>query len=87
MAEPEGLSFPCDYPVKAMVRTEQGAHEAVINTMARQAIFSKEDDVSVRLSRNGSYKSITITVRVHSRDHLEAIYQDLRELDSVVMTL
>jgi hypothetical protein len=55
--------------------------------MARQAIFSKDDDVSVRLSRNGSYKSITITVRVHSRDHLEAIYQDLRALDSVVMTL
>lgn len=84
--EAQGLSFPCDYPVKAMVRTEQGAHEAVMQVMQKQAIFSS-DDVSVKLSRNGAYESITIQVTVHSRAHLESIYTDLRALDVVVMTL
>ena len=84
--EAQGLTFPCDYPVKAMVRTEQGAHEAVMQVMQKQAIFSS-DDVSVKLSRNGAYESITIQVTVHSRAHLESIYTDLRALDVVVMTL
>ena len=87
MAEARGLEFPCAYPVKAMVKTEPGAHEAVMGVMERQAIFSREKDVSVRLSKNGAYESITIKVTVHSRAHLESIYQDLRALDPVVMTL
>jgi len=87
MAEPQGLEFPCAYPVKAMVKTGQGAHEAVMEAMERQAIFSRKDDVSVRLSKNGAYESITIKVTVHSKAHLESIYQDLRALEPVVMTL
>ena len=87
MAEAAGLSFPCAYPVKAMVRTEPGAHEAVMVAMERQAIFSRERDVSIKLSKNGAYESITIQVTVHSRAHLESIYQDLRALEPVVMTL
>lgn len=87
MAETTGLTFPCAYPVKAMVKTEPGAHEAVMAAMERQAIFSRENDVSVRLSKHGAYESITIQVTVHSRAHLESIYQDLRALDPVVMTL
>lgn len=87
MNEAQGLEFPCAYPVKAMVRTEQGAHEAVMGVMEKQAIFSRETDVSVKLSRNGAYESITIAVTVHSRAHLESIYADLRALDAVVMTL
>ena len=87
MAEQQGLEFPCAYPVKAMVRTEQGAHEAVMAVMERQAIFSRDKDVSVKLSRNGAYESITIQVTVHSRAHLESIYADLRALEPVVMTL
>ncbi len=87
MGEATGLEFPCAYPVKAMVRTGQGAHEAVMAVMERQAIFSREDDVSIKLSKNGAYESITIEVTVHSRAHLESIYTDLRALEVVVMTL
>lgn len=82
-----GLSFPCRYPIKAMVQATPSAHYAVLETIQRHASFDHQDDVSIRPSRNGRFQSLTVTVAVDSRSHLEGIYADLHALDAVLMTL
>ena len=81
------LEFPCRFPVKAMVRRSDGAQQAVLRMVEQHVEISRSDDVRVRASRNGKYESITVTVSVESRDHLERIYADVQALEVVVMML
>lgn len=83
--QPAGLTFPCRYPVKAMCET--GACSAVLDVVARHIDFCPESDVRTRLSRNGRFESITVTVEVQTRDKLELLYAELRRLDAVKMML
>jgi putative lipoic acid-binding regulatory protein len=82
-----GLTFPCRYPVKAMVHARPSAHYAVLETIAQHASFDHDQDVSLRPSRNGRFQSMTVTVAVDSREHLERIYAELHALEVVLMTL
>jgi len=82
-----GLEFPCAYPVKAMVRTSVEARRAVLGAVARHTEFSHRNDVRVRPSRNGRFESITVTIQAASREQLEAVYEEVRALEAVVMTL
>jgi putative lipoic acid-binding regulatory protein len=86
-SDEKGLEFPCAYPIKAMVRTSAEARRAVLSAVARHSDFSHREDVRVRPSRNGRFESITVTIQAASRAHLEAVYEDVRALDAVVMTL
>ncbi len=81
------LEFPCRWPVKAMVRTGEGAMHDVLAAIARHADLPGEEEVRVRPSRNGRFESITVPIEARSRSHLEAIYGEVRALDAVVMTL
>ena len=44
-------------------------------------------DFTTRDSANGKYISVTVTIRAHSRVHLETIYRDLKASGRVVMVL
>ncbi|MGK7297226.1 MAG: YbeD family protein [Candidatus Wenzhouxiangella sp. M2_3B_020] len=81
------LRFPCRYPVKAMTRTQDHAIEQVLDAMAETGAKPDRDSVSVRPSRNGRFQSITVDMQADSRRELEAVYERLRALDIVVMTL
>lgn len=86
-SDQQGLTFPCSYPVKAMVRAGAESRTTVLRTVARHSDFNHRDDVRVRPSRNGRFESITVNVQAQSREHLETLYTELRALDVVVMTL
>ena len=81
------LEFPCHWPVKAMVRTDDEAMHDVLAAIGRHAELPAEDQVQVRPSRHGRYESITVVIEARSRSHLEAVYSEVRALDVVVMTL
>lgn len=82
-----GLEFPCDYPVKAMVRTGQGVQDQVLQAVRQHVSLSDAEPIRVRPSRNGRFESITVTVKAESRQQLEHVYGALRSLDVVVMML
>jgi putative lipoic acid-binding regulatory protein len=84
-AQPEGLRFPCRYPIKVMA--DSGACPEVLAVVRRHADFAMPDDVRTRPSRNGRFEAITITVAVQTRAELEALYADLDRLDAVKMML
>lgn len=81
------IQYPCDFPIKVMGR----AHDAFLPAMADIARgFDPGFDpgsIEVRPSSSGNYLGLTLTVRVTSREQLDALYQALHghEMVSVVL--
>lgn len=86
-SQAEGLTFPCEYPVKAMGANKDDFHDEIYQCIKAHAPEVSKEGVQIKTSKNGKYLSVTVLVYAQSRDHLIAIYQDLRALDSVVWTL
>jgi len=70
-----------------MMLSSDEARKAVLSTVSSHVAFDPEHDVRQRPSRSGRYESVTISLRVASREQLERIYIDVKKLDAVVMTL
>ncbi|MCX7545564.1 YbeD family protein [Marinicella gelatinilytica] len=87
MNQAEGLTFPCEYPIKAMGANEDNFQEDVYQCIKQHAPEVSKEGVQIKTSKNDKYLSVTVLVYAQSREHLINIYQDLRELDSVVWTL
>jgi putative lipoic acid-binding regulatory protein len=81
------IRYPCDFPIKVMGR----AQDAFLPAMAQLVQgFDPDFDpatIEVRPSSSGNYLGLTLTVRVHSREQLDALYRALHghEMVSVVL--
>jgi putative lipoic acid-binding regulatory protein len=78
-------SFPCVYTFKVFGRSSETfverVREIVELTLGRVPL----DSMKVRRSAHGRYLSVTILARVHSRDQLERVYEDLRAEREVLL--
>ena len=83
----QGLEFPCEYPIKAMGRSEEVFALTVLEIVSRHVGPVSEDQVRTRASDAGNFQSITVTIQVESRSQLEAIYQALADHELVLWTL
>lgn len=81
------LTFPCDFPIKAMGRDAEDFEATVLALVRRHAPDLKEQAVSVRPSRNGRFLSVTVTIRAVSQEQLDAIYRELSSSEAVLMAL
>ncbi|MER1966774.1 DUF493 family protein [Castellaniella sp. GW247-6E4] len=81
------IVYPCDFPIKVMGR----AHEDFARVMAEVVLgFDPAFDaatIEIRPSSRGNYVGLTLTVRVESREQLDALYRALHghEMVSVVL--
>lgn len=85
--EESPLKFPCDFPIKAMGKSDCDLDMTVVEIVRRHAPDLSEGAVKTRDSRQGNYIAVTVVVRATSRDQLDAIYQDLVDHDDVIMAL
>ena len=60
--EPPKIEFPCDYPIKVIADNHDEARGLVMDVMQRHAAPLAENCVSERLSREGRFMSMTITI-------------------------
>ena len=81
------LEFPCKFPIKAMGEADEDFDSLVVSLVRRHSPGLTEGAVRTRLSRNGRYMSVTVTVEAHSRAQLDAIYMDLSGDERVLMAL
>lgn len=81
------LSFPCDFPIKIVGRREGRFAQSVMEVVLRHAPDFQPASMEMRASREGTYISVTCTVRAVSREQLDALYRDLCDHPSVVMVL
>jgi uncharacterized protein len=81
------LQFPCDVPVKMFGRNVGEFRVTALALIRAHFSGVAESDLVERLSREGTYLSLTVTVRAESREQIDALYRELSTHDSVMMAL
>ena len=84
---PEGLTFPCRFPIKAMGRNGDELPQTMLEIVRRHAPELSADTLTTAESRGGRFISVTATITASSRAQLDAIYAELKAHDSVLATL
>lgn len=81
----ELLDFPCNQTLKVLGLANERLPEDVIACIQKHA----PGDYSPKLtpSSKGKYHSLSVSVRVTSKEHLETLYTELAALELVRMVL
>ncbi|MCX7552519.1 DUF493 domain-containing protein [Marinicella sp. S1101] len=85
--EGKGFEFPTEYPVKAMGPNHDDFELDVVETIKQHAPEVSRNSVNTKTSSTGKYRSVTVLVYAQSKDHLIAIYKDIRAIKDVMWTL
>ncbi|MGH8253602.1 MAG: YbeD family protein [Steroidobacteraceae bacterium] len=81
------LQFPCDYPIKVMLRAGAEPRAHVDAVLARHAGASVIETATERPSAQGNFVGVTYTIRARDADHIEALFTDLKDVPGVLMVL
>ena len=81
------LEFPCDFPIKAMGHASGDFDSLVVSLVRRHVPDLGEGAVKTRLSREGRFMSVTVTVRATSRQQLDSIYMELTAHERVLWAI
>ncbi len=81
--KPQGLTFPCHYPVKALGKNTNSFLQEVLFIAQKHCKNTQQCDVSCKLSRNGKYQSVTINVYAENRQQLENLFAELQQHNDV----
>jgi putative lipoic acid-binding regulatory protein len=87
MAKPELLTFPCDYPIKVMLRAGEDLRTHVDAVMARHSSPMVIESATTRPSAQGNFSAVTYTIRARDADHIAALFADLKDIPGVLMVL
>jgi putative lipoic acid-binding regulatory protein len=85
--EESPLKFPCEFPIKAMGKSDCDLDIIVAEIMRKHVPDLSEGAIKTRASAEGNYISVTVTINATSRKQLDAIYQDLVDCETVIMAL
>lgn len=82
---PEELfAFPCDHLFKAFgVNADDGAFQQAIRSAVNEVTPVSLDAVKLSESRGGNYVCVSVLVRLHNFQQLEAIYASLRRVEGL----
>ena len=84
---PERLSFPCDYPIKVMVRAEQGVRSQVDAIVERHAAPLDRASVVERPSAQGNFLGLTYVIRAIGPEQIAQLFSDLKQCEHVMLVL
>lgn len=88
MTEKESLiTFPCEFPIKMMGRTQDGFADAMLQIILRHAPDFDAATMEMKPSRKGNYISLTCTVMATSQAQLDDIYKEISKHPMVLMAL
>jgi putative lipoic acid-binding regulatory protein len=79
------LEFPSDIPVKVFGRNHPKFRLAVVEIVEGQ--YGAAYSIAEQQSKQGSYASLTITVRAESREQIDALYRALVAHELVILVL
>ena len=85
--EDSPLTFPCEFPIKAMGKDENDFDVLVVEIVSKHAPDIYENAVKTRTSHGGKYISVTVTIQAESRAQLDNIYLELTANERVLMAL
>jgi putative lipoic acid-binding regulatory protein len=87
MSDESLIEFPCPFPIKMMGR-DTPEFRAIARELVEKHVGPVSDEsISVNLSANGNFVSMTVTVTASSQQQLDDIYRDVSGHDDVLMAL
>ncbi len=87
MSEQSLLEFPCQFPIKAMGKSDLELDLLIVEIVRRHVVDINEGAVKIRPSKDGNYIAVTVIIEASSKQQLDAIYQDLTDHPHVLMAL
>ncbi|MBX3616211.1 YbeD family protein [Nitrosomonas sp.] len=85
--QPSLIEYPCDFPIKIMGKAQPEFTQTTLAIVRNHAPDFDAETISVRASKNGTYLSITCTIRATSRTQLDALYQALSSHPLIAVVL
>ncbi|PKF55244.1 DUF493 family protein YbeD [Alteromonadales bacterium alter-6D02] len=79
----EILDFPCDFGFRIMGLAQDDLPERVNEVLTVQVPGDFKQLPGLRKSKTGKYHSISYTVKVTSKEHIETLYKELSDIDIV----
>lgn len=86
MSDEARIEFPCEYPVKVFGLNTQTLRASVTTIFAEEAGESGIA-VSERVSREGTYVSVTVTFEASGVEQLQRLHEKLKAVVGVRMIL
>lgn len=81
----ELLDFPCRQTFKIMGLADERLPDDVVSCLQQYA--PGDYSPSIKPSSKGNYHSLSISVKVTSKEHMETLYVELAKLDLVRVVL
>ncbi len=80
-------TFPCDFPLKVFGIATNEFEASIRQLIEKHVDDLPQDAIQYRLSENGRYSALSITVPVNSQQQLDDIYRELSSSPLVLMVL
>ncbi len=84
---PSLLEFPGAHPVKAMGRHTDEFRVRMLEVIHAEVGAESVIEIQERMSRDRTYVSLTITVHIQSREHLDRIYRQMHATGLLIFAL
>ncbi|HTM63731.1 MAG TPA: DUF493 domain-containing protein [Gammaproteobacteria bacterium] len=81
------LTFPCEFTIKVFGEMEPDFEQLIYKLIKPHAPNLSSGAFQSRVSENGKYLSLSITLYVESREQLDNIYKALSSSPKVLMAL
>lgn len=81
------LEFPCDFPIKVIGKADRDLDSLVFRLVRAHVPDLGEGAIHSRMSRNGNYHAVTVTIRATSRAQLDDVYRSLTAHADILMVL
>lgn len=81
------IEFPCAYPIKVLGRDQPDFHALILAVFDQHAPGFDREGIVVKVSRAGTFVSMTVTIEATGPNQLSAIHQDLMATGCVSMVI
>ncbi len=81
------LQFPCEFVIKIFGNAHEEFEVQALTIIRHHIKDLAENAIKSRLSKDGKYLALTITMPIDSREQLDAIYRELSSNPLILMVL
>lgn len=81
------LTFPCDFTIKLFGLANNEFEADALGIIHKHVSNAADREIQAKLSANGKYCALSVTIHLESKDQLDQIYRDLSSSPKILMAL
>lgn len=87
MQDKPQITFPCDYPVKIIVKATEGVDARIVTIINKHQKKPFDGVLNFKPSKSNNYQSYSIVFHAESAEHLQEFFMDLKKDSDIMMLL